>query len=107
EPPALLHWIVQLAEGVRHLEAADVQLESLHGVSVVGSLFGQGRDLRWEVIDEGGLNQPVFAQLLEKIGCEPAGAMSRLHHHAELTCQGGGGLTIAQSPVLDGTTKMA
>jgi hypothetical protein len=39
ETAALLQRIVQLTERVRHLEAADVQLEALDGVRVVGLLL--------------------------------------------------------------------
>src|SRR6185436_2589602 len=41
EPAPLLDGIVELAEGIRHLEPADVEFEPLHGVGVVGPLLGQ------------------------------------------------------------------
>ena len=65
EAPALLRRIVQLAEGVGHLEAADVQLEALDRVGVVGALLGQRRDLGREVVDEGRLDQLILPQRLE------------------------------------------
>src|SRR5437868_6638261 len=39
EPPPLFHRIVELAERVRHLEAADVQLEPFNRVRIVGLLL--------------------------------------------------------------------
>ena len=65
EAAALLRRIVQLAEGVGHLEAADVQLEALDRVRIVGLLLGERRDFGREVVDEGRLNQLVLAERLE------------------------------------------
>src|SRR6267142_2790543 len=47
EPATLLRRIVQLAEGIRHLDAVDIQLEPLDRVGVVGPLLRQRRHLGW------------------------------------------------------------
>ena len=57
EAAALLGRIVELAEGVGHFEAADVELEALDGVGIVRALLRQRRDLGREVVDERRLDQ--------------------------------------------------
>jgi hypothetical protein len=65
EPPPLLRRVVELAECIGDLEAADVHLEPLDRVRVIGALFGERRHLGREVVDEGGLDQRSFAQGFE------------------------------------------
>ncbi len=96
EPPPLLVRIVQLAEGVRHLETADVELEPLHGIRVVGLLFRQRRDLGRKVIDEGRLNQLVLAQPLEDLRRDLPGAAARVNLEPELPCKSSRRLALAQ-----------
>ena len=84
EPPALLVRIVQLAEGVGHLEAADVELEALDRVGIVRLLLRQRRHLGREVVDEGRLNQPILAERLEDLGRDLPGPVARLDLDAEL-----------------------
>src|SRR5436853_69728 len=62
EAAALLHWIVQLAERVRNLHPVNVELEALDGVRVVGALLRQRRDLGRKVVDEGRLDELIFAE---------------------------------------------
>ena len=72
EAAALLGRIVELAEGVGHFEAADVQLEALDGVGIVGLLLRERRHLGRKVVDERRLNQVVLVQPLEDLGRDPA-----------------------------------
>src|SRR5471032_740622 len=96
EAPALLDRVVELAEGVRDFEAADVQLEALDGVRVVRFLLRQRRHLRREVVDERRLNQPVLAEPLEDLGRDLAGAVSGIHLETELFRDGRDAIAIAQ-----------
>ncbi len=63
---ALLVRVVELGEGVADLEAADVELKALNPVGLVGLLLGEGRDGEGEVVDDGGLDEVRFGQVLEK-----------------------------------------
>ncbi len=96
EAAALLRRIVELAEGVGHLEAADVELEALDRLGVVGLLLRQGRDLGREVVDERRLHEVVLVQPLEDFGRDPAGAPPGLQLEAQLAGEVGGGLALAQ-----------
>ena len=78
ESAPLFHRIVELAEGVRHFEAADVQLESLDGVGIVGLLLGQRGYLGWKVVHKCWLDQVVLVQPFEDLGGDFAGAPTRL-----------------------------
>src|SRR5579863_4250150 len=60
EPVALLGRVVQLAEGVSDLHAADVQLEALDKVRVVRLLLRQWRHLEREVDNESRLDEIAF-----------------------------------------------
>ena len=84
EAAPLLRRIVQLAEGIGDLEAADVQLEPLHRVRVVRLLLRERRHLGREVVDEGRLDEVVLVQPLEDLGGDLAGAPPRLHLETEL-----------------------
>ena len=65
EPPALLDRIVELAEGVRDFEAADIELEPFDGVGIVLPLLRERRDLGRKVVDEYRLDEIALAQRLE------------------------------------------
>ena len=65
EALALLFGIVQLAEGVADFEAADVKLEALDPVGLVGLLLGERRDGEREVVDDGRLDEVFFGDGLE------------------------------------------
>src|SRR5207244_9624122 len=56
EAVALFGGIVQFAEGVRNLHTADVELEALDEIRVVGLLLGERRDLERVVQNERGLD---------------------------------------------------
>ena len=67
EAAALVVGVVQLAEGVADLEAADVELEALDPVGLVGLLLGERRDGEGEVVDDGGLDEVGFGDGLEDV----------------------------------------
>ena len=62
----LLDRIVQLAEGVAEFEAADVELEALHPVRVVGLLLRERRDGRRKLVDDRGLDEMWFGDSFEE-----------------------------------------
>ena len=95
EPPALLRRIVELAEGVGHLEAADVQLEALDGVGIVGALLRERRHLRREIVDERRLDERLLVQPLEDLRGDLAGLPRRRDVDAELPRQRGGASRVA------------
>ena len=74
----LLHGVVELAEGVADLKAADEDLEALDPVGVVGLLLGERRDGGWEVVDDGGLDEVLFGDGLEDARDRPAGRLALL-----------------------------
>src|SRR5262249_28453496 len=96
EPPALLGRIVELAEGIRNLEAANIELEPLDGVWIVWLLLRERRDLGWKVVDERRLNQGVLVQALEHLGRDRAGAPARLNIDVQTPCERGGRIFSAQ-----------
>ena len=102
EPPALLDRIVQLAEGVGHLEAADVELEALDRVRIVRLLLRERRDFGRKVVDEGRLNQPVLAERLEDLGRDLARAVRRLRPRGRAAARApAAALAVAQVGVGD------
>ena len=66
EAAALVVGIVELGEGVADLEAADVELEALDPVGLVGLDLGQRRDGEGEVVDDGGLDEVLFGQSIRR-----------------------------------------
>ena len=83
EAAALLGRIVQLAERVRHLESADVQLEPLDRVGIVLPLLGQRRDFGRKVVDERRLDELVLPQVLEDLGRDLPGTAPSARCNAE------------------------
>src|SRR5262249_16377149 len=85
EAPPLLIRIVELAERVRDLETADVQLETLYRVPVVRLLLRERRHLRRKIVDERRLNQALLAHPPEDPHRDLAGAEPGLDLHADRT----------------------
>ncbi len=56
EAVVLVDGVVELGEGVADLEAADVELEALDPVGLVGLDLGEWGDGQGEVVDDGGLD---------------------------------------------------
>ena len=96
EAAALLHRIGQLAERIRQLEAADIQLEALHRIRIVLALLRQRRDLGREVVDERRLDQRVLPEVLEDIRRDAPRPRVLHHRHAELRGQRRRGLRAPQ-----------
>src|SRR5262245_46716845 len=86
EAAALLGRVVELAERIRDFEPADVQLESFHGVWIIRPLLGQRRDLGRKIVDEGRLDELLFAQAFEDRRGDLAGAARRINRYTELAC---------------------
>src|SRR5258708_23095263 len=59
DAPALFFRIVQFAEGVADLQAADEDLEALHPVRLAALVFRERRNRHRELIDKGRLDQIV------------------------------------------------
>ena len=84
EAAALLDRIVELAEGVGDFEAADVELEALDRVGIVGALLRQRRHFGRKVVDERRLDQVLFPERLEDRAGDLAGAGALRNLDAEL-----------------------
>ena len=67
EAEALLDGVVEFGEGVADFEAADVELEALDPVGLVGLLLGEGRYGEGEVVDDGGLDEVGFGYRLRRL----------------------------------------
>ena len=65
EAGALVVGVVELGEGVADLEAADVELEALDPVGLVGLFLGEWGDGQGEVVDDRGLDEVVFGESLK------------------------------------------
>ena len=66
EAAALVGGVVELGEGVADFEAADVELEALDPVGLVGLDSSRGGDGEGEVVDDGGLDEMGFGEELEE-----------------------------------------
>ena len=69
EAGALVVGVVELGEGVADLEAADVELEALDPVGLVGLFLGERGDGEGEVVDDRGLDEVWLGDGLED-GCD-------------------------------------
>ena len=96
EAAALLVRVVELAEGVGHFEAADVELKPLDGIRVVGLLLGERRDLGRKVVDEGRLHEVGFPQPLEDLGRRLARGRVGLELDSQARGDGIGARAVAQ-----------
>jgi len=67
EAAVLLLGIVQLREGVAQLESADVELEALDPVGLVGLLLGERGDGEGKLVDDGGLDEVLFGNRFEDL----------------------------------------
>ena len=76
EAAALVVGVVELGEGVADFEAADVELEALDPVWLVGFDLGERRDGEGEVVDDGGLDEVFFGEQLEDFGDGFAGGLA-------------------------------
>ena len=67
EALVLLDGIVEFAEGIADFESADVDLEPLNPVRIVGLLLGERRDGGRELVDDGGLDEVRASARTSKI----------------------------------------
>ncbi len=67
EAAALVDGVVELGEGVADFEAADVELEALDPVGLVGLDLAERRDGEREVVDDRGLDEVGFGESFEDI----------------------------------------
>src|SRR5216684_5876707 len=68
EAPLLLRGIIQFRKAIGDFHSGNVDLEALGDGRILRLLLGQGRNVRWEIVDYRWLNQVAFRHGVEDIG---------------------------------------
>src|SRR4051795_12008778 len=86
ESTALLLGVVQFAEGVSDLEAADKNLKALDPCWLIRLVLRERRDLDREVIEDRWLDQMFLGHSFEQCGNGFAGRIRRIKRHVRSGC---------------------